>query len=302
MTRNRILLVLALVIGHWSLVIPTFAEPLRWKLKSGDEFLAKLEQHPEIGSSLGGGAPAVMTLDTGMELGWQVTAVDEHGAADISQRFQRLRMKLEMPKSGAISYDSASETKPTGDAKTIAAAVQPLLDAEIKLTLSPRGEITRVELDEAAQKAVAGLEASNPLKNLLSKEGVANVLRQSVVILPAGDVQPGDQWLQTTTLSTALGKFKQTTTFKLLEPESKSPDVARIESVSNLEREEAPAAKSRPVTLKQQHQTGLALFDTSAGRLTSASVEQELVTASMLKDTPIQVKLVSTLKMTLEPK
>src|SRR5205085_5481613 len=125
------------------------------------------------------------------------------------------------------------------------------------------------------------------LKNLLSKEGMASVLRQSVVILPEDEVQPGDQWPRTTTLSTALGKFKQTTAFKLLPPEEKSSEVARIDSVSHLELEEAPAAKSRPASLKQQQQTGLVLFDTAAGRLTSATVDQELVTASMLKDTPI---------------
>jgi len=278
------------------------AEPLRWKLKPGDEFLAKIEQHSEVTSSLGGGAPTSITLDTSMELAWKVTAIDEQGAAKISQRFQRLRMKLELPKSGAISYDSASEARLTGDAKTIATAVQPLLDAEIKLTLSPRGEVADVELDEAAQKALAGLEASNPLKNLLNKEGMTNVLRQSVVVLPEEEVQPGDQWPRTTTLSTALGKFKQTTTFKLLETDTKSPDVARIETISNLELEEKQASKSRPSALKQQHQRGLILFDNTAGRLTSAGVEQELVTTSMLKDTPIQVKLNSTLKMTLDPK
>ena len=296
------LVVISLVIGHWSLVIAASAAELRWKLKAGDEFVAKVEQKSEVASSLGGAAPTLMTMESGLELGWKVTEVDEQGAATITQRFQRLRMKMEMPKSGVISYDSSSEAKPTGDAKAIATAVQPLLDAEIKLTLSPRGEIKNVELGEAAQKIVEGLEASNPLKTLLSKEGLSNVLGQTVVILPEGDVKPGDKWPRVATLPTALGKFKQTTTFELLPRDAASPDVSRIESVSNLELEEPRAAKSRPATLKQQQQKGLILFDHETGRLRSAEIEQELVTSSMLKDTPIQVKLVSTLKMTLDEK
>ena len=306
MTRNRILVALALVIGHWSLVIPglvipAIAEPLRWKLKAGDEFVAKIEQNSEVSSTLGGAAPTVMTLEAGLEIAWKVSSVDDQGAAEIAQRFQRLRMKLEMPKSGAISFDTASETKPAGDAKMIAAAVGPLLDAEIKLTLTPRGEITSVELGEAAQKVVEGLDASSPLKALLSKEGLANILKQSVVVLPEAEVKPGDTWQHEANLMTALGRFKQTTKFELQPTPADSPD-ARIESVSNLELAAPPPGKARPATLKQQQQNGVILFDQAAGRLRSAEVEQELVTASMLKDTPIQVRLMSTLKMTLDAK
>ena len=277
------------------------AEPLRWKLKSGDELLATIDQRSEVASTLGGAAPTVMTLDTGLELAWKVDGVDEQGAAKITQRFQRLRMKLEMPKSGAISYDTASETKPTGDAKAIAAALEPLLQAEIQLTLSPRGEITSVELGEAAEKVVDGLDASSPLKALLSKEGLSNILKQSLVVLPEEEIKPGSTWEREANLATALGKFKQTTTFELQPPEAEAPDVAQIQSVSNLELEQ-PRAKGRPTTLKQQSQQGTIRFDQAAGRLHSAEVQQELVTASMLRDTPIQVKLTSTLKMTLDEK
>jgi hypothetical protein len=299
MTRSKIFLALSLVIGHWSLVIPTMAEPLRWKLKTGEELVAKIEQKSEVASTLGGAAPTVMTLEAGLEMTWKVTHVDEQGAADITQRFQRLRMKLEMPKSGAISYDTASQTKPAGDAKMIATAIGPLLDAEVKLTLSPGGEITSVELGETAQKVVEGLDAASPLKALLSKEGLSNILKQSLVVLPEKEVKSGDSWQREASLSTALGKFKQTTTFKLQPSDDASSDVARIESNSELELEQPGKGKA---TLKQQQQKGVILFDQTAGRLRSAEVEQELVTASSLKDTPIQVRLTSTLKMTLEKK
>lgn len=299
MTRNSILFAFALVIGYWSLVIPAGAEPLRWKLKAGEEFVATIDQKSEIASTLGGAAPTVMTLEAGLEMTWNVDDIDEQGTAEITQRFKRLRMKLEMPKSGAISYDSASDTKPTGDAKAIAAAIEPLLAAEFHIKLSPRGEITSVELGEEAQKVVEGLDAASPLKGLLSKEGLSNILKQSLVILPEEEVKSGDTWQREASLSTALGKFKQTTAYKLQPPDDAAVDVARIESNSELQLEQPGASKA---TLKEQQQKGMIRFDHAAGRLRSAEVEQELVTASMLKDTPIQVKLTSTLKMTLNAK
>jgi hypothetical protein len=291
------------ILAAWAAIFlvgsPLIAQELRWKLKAGESLLAKIEQKSEVASSIGGAAPTLLTLETALELGWSVQAVDDQGLATISQKFKRLRMKLEMPKSGAISYDSASETKPSGDAKAIAAALEPLLEAEAKLTLTPRAEIKNVELDDAAQKVAASLEANPALKAVLSKEGQTNLLRQTLVVLPEGAVKPGESWSRTTPLATALGNLKQTTTFKLLEPEAKSPDLARIESVSTLELE-GPPSKTRPATLKNQHQTGTILFDAAAGRLRSAEIEQELVTTSILKDTPIQVTLTSSLKMTLD--
>lgn len=277
------------------------ANELRWKFKSGESYLAKIEQKSEVTSTVAG-TPTVMTLETGLELAWQVKAVDEQGIATIGQKFQRLTMKLQTPKAGAISYNSASQAKPTGDAKVIAAAVQPLLEAELTLTLTPRGEIKSVELDEAAQQVVAGLPANNALKTLLSTEGQANVLRQTVVVLPEDDVAPGYEWQRSADLVTPLGKLNQSTNYKLLEPAAQSPDVARIESLSQLELEGVPDAKPRATTLKDQQQRGLILFDRASGRLKSAEISQELTTTSMLKDTPLQVKLVSNLKMTLEPK
>src|SRR4051794_9976247 len=72
-------------------------EDLRWKLKEGEQLLAKVEQKSEVTSTIGG-TSSVMTIETGMELLWSIAAVDEKGLATITQKFQRLRMKLEMPK------------------------------------------------------------------------------------------------------------------------------------------------------------------------------------------------------------
>lgn len=278
---------------------PTLAEELRWKFQAGEEYVATIDQRSEVTSTISGTA-SVMTSDTGMQLVWKVESVDDHGNATIRQRFDRLRMTLEMPKAGPISYDSAKADESRGDAKTIADAVQPLLEASVAITLSPRGEITDVAIDDSIQQAVAKLSNAKGLQSLLSKEGLTNVLKQSLVVLPEGEVQPESTWKKSTELDTPFGKMKHVSNYKLLESEGRSADIARIELSAMLEPDAASAkAKSR---LKSQQQTGLILFDKAAGRLKSATVDQEIVTETSLKDTTIQVQLVSSLKVTLEPK
>jgi hypothetical protein len=280
-------------------VVPAFAqETLRWKFEPGTEWLATFDQQSDVATTVSSKS-TTMTVHSGMEVVWKVASVESSGNAVISQRFRRFRITLEMPKTGPIVYDSASELKPAGDAKVLADAVRPLLEAELKLTLSPRGEITVVELDENAQKAVEEASVSPALKGLLSKEGLTNIFRHALLPLPENEARPGDEWSDTKKLDTPLGKIEQKTSYKLLEPEAKSPDVARIESVSTL----TPAAEndaSRTSSLKEQEQRGLFLYDVKAGEMRSAEVKQKLVTTSSLKDTPIQVRMTSTLKMTLE--
>jgi hypothetical protein len=272
------------------------AAELRWKLREGDELVGKIYQHSEVVTTISA-TTTNMSLNTGMEFTWRVTSVD-NGSMQIEQRFTRLTLKLEMPKTDAITYDSASQAKPSNDAQAIADAVQPLLAAPLSFRLSPRGEISQVQLPTDAKKTLDDLK-SKPLKSLLTEEGLAQIFSQALVVLPEGSVEPGGTWEATRTLPTPLGSAQQTTTYKLLPADEKSPGVARIESTSQL----AFDAKSKSkTTLKSHDQGGTLLFDTGACQLRSAKTTQELVTTTALKDTPIQVKLTSELSFTLDAK
>lgn len=280
-------------------VAPALAqETLRWKFEPGTEWLVALDQQSDVSTTVASKS-TTMTVHSGMEVAWKVVSVEPSGNAVISQKFRRFRITLEMPKTGPIAYDSAAEAKPAGDAKVLADAVRPLLEAELKLTMTPRGEITAVELDENAHKAVEAASANPALKPLLSKEGVTNIFRHALLPLPENEVKPGDEWSSTEKLDTPLGKVEQKTSYKLLEPDAKSPDVAQIESVSAIA-PEATGDSNRMTSLKEQEQRGLFLFDTEIGEMRSAEVKQKLLTTSSLKDTPIQVRMTSTLKMTVE--
>jgi hypothetical protein len=278
-------------------------QTLRWNFAPGDQWQVEFDQQSEVTTTIAG-RPTSMTLATGMQVRWQVASVDERGSAVVTQTFERLRMKLELPKTGVVEYDSASDMQAGVDARAIADAVAPLLKAEMRFTMSPRGEIVSVDFDEhaeqALEKAQAARSAAAPaMQSLYTKEGMANLLRQVAVQLPEDPVSPGDKWTTAATLKTPLGDVEQHTTYTLDDPPADQPQIARIESVTSLKLSDDPKVQ-RVSTLRDQEQRGVLLFDVEAGYLLSAEVTQRLATSSAVKDTPVQVRMTSTQKMSAE--
>src|SRR5687767_5936223 len=102
---------------------------LRWKLQPGQEFTVTVEQQTSSNVAYTG-KTATTEINLSMDLGWTVTAADER-AITIRQALRRLVFKMESLKVGKVEYDSAAKSRPTGQAREVAAAVAPLLNAEI---------------------------------------------------------------------------------------------------------------------------------------------------------------------------
>lgn len=275
------------------------AAELRWRFEKGQTLSFKLEQQTQVDSQLG---PRNTNLAhaTEMEILWHIDEIADDGSAQITQKFERLAMKLQLPKLAPIVFDTASTAKPAGDAKVIAETVAPLLEVSIKANVTHRGELTSVELDEAGSKVVEAIAANPTLKLIGSREGLVRMLKQSLLLLPAESVEPGATWEKSDEVSSPLGEFKQTTTFKLLEPEASEVTVARIEAISKLEPGAKSTNPSQKPDLEEQEQSSLFLFDTKAGRLLSSETSQKFVTRKTVKESVVRVKLTSTSKTTVE--
>src|SRR5688572_28327860 len=148
---------------------------LRWKLQPGQEFTVSVQQ--ETASDVSYTGKKVTTeISLSMDLSWAVTAADEK-AITIKQSLHRLVFKMESAKVGKVEYDSAVKSRPLGQAREIAAAVAPLLNAEIELQMSPRGEVQSAKpVNEAAEKLLAG-ESDGAGSSLLSKTAIQQLLR-----------------------------------------------------------------------------------------------------------------------------
>jgi hypothetical protein len=184
---------------------------LRWKLQPGEQFAVSVAQQTTSDVAYSGKKVATQ-IDISMELGWTVTAADEK-AITIKQSLQRLVLKMESPKVGKVTYDSADKSRPLGPAREVAAAIAPLLSAEILLEMNPRGEVLSAKpANEAAEKLLA---AQSDPDTLGSNDAIQQLLRQSLIVLPEKAVAEGDTWTTTTDISSALGNGKQTTTYSL---------------------------------------------------------------------------------------
>ncbi len=272
---------------------------LRWKLQPGEQFAVSVAQQTTSDVAYSG-KKVTTQIDLAMELGWTVTAADEK-TIQIKQSLRRLTFKMESPKVGKVTYDSADKSRPSGQAREVAAAVAPLLSAETLLEMTPRGEVLSAKpANEAAEKLLAS--GSDPVDgSLVSKQAIQQLLRQSLVILPEKAVTEGDTWTSSTDIDSALGKGEQKTTFTYAgADEDDGAKVTKIDVASKLDLA-APAASSNKPLVKEHQQTGTVLFSPEQGRVVSGKQSQTLVTERPYRETMIVVTLKSEQTTTLKP-
>jgi hypothetical protein len=270
---------------------------LRWKLQPGDRFAVSVTQTTMSDVAYSGKKLATQ-IDLAMELGWTVTAAHEK-AITIKQSLRRLTFKMESPKVGKVTYDSADKLRPTGQSREVAAAITPLLNAEIELQMTPRGEVQSAKpANEAAEKLLAADAAVD--SSFVSKDAIQQLLRQSLIILPEKAVADGDTWTTMIDIASALGKGQQETTYRLAGiVEQEGAKLQKIESTSKLDLMPSPA-KDAP-TIKEHKQTGSVLFSVEQGRVFSAEQDQKLTTERPYRETTIVVTLSSKQTTKLKP-
>jgi hypothetical protein len=274
---------------------------LRWKLSPGERFDVEVEQQTtsEVKTF---GRQATTEIRLGMSLAWEVTGAGDDRFA-LRQSLRRLQFRMESPTSGRVVYDSAERAQPIGQAREIAQAVAPLLEAELEIVMNDRGDVLEVKpIGEAAQRLFAadGVAAADTGSQPLSRQTVQQLLRQPLAILPDKPVNPGDKWERENELTTALGTATQTTTYTFAGLAEEDEDAARIEVQSKLAITMPPAGERR-LDLKRHKQEGTILFSLAKGRLLEAEQTQTLATERPYRETTIAVTLTSGQKTTLRP-
>ncbi len=285
--------------------------PLRWQLKPGEAFTLQVDQ--QTNSNVGfSGKSAETTIDLGMTLDWNVTAVDEKSLT-IEQTVERITFRLDSPMAGKLEVDTAARSRPTGQARKIADAIGPLVGAKIELVISPRGEVQSAKpRGEAAEKLLA--EGGSVESGVFSAAAIRTLLKQPLAVLPAEPVAEGAKWTSTSELAVSLGRFTQTLTYSLATPvERDGRTLAQIDLTGALapkidaagaDPATPPSAggKKPPLVLKTHELAGKVLFDAELGRLVSAEQKQTLATERPYRETTIEVKLTSTQTSTLSPR
>ncbi len=263
---------------------------LRWKLKAGDTFKVEIEQQTDsqVGFS---GKMAKTQIELKLTLAWKVAAASDSGFT-IRQIVEQIYEKITTQDMGAIEFDSAASARPSGQARELAESIKPLIGAEFELVMTPRGEITSATpVNDVAKALLAAADKSTP--DTSSQEGLQQMLRRPLIVLPEKEAKAGDTWTATSDRTTAAGPLKLETTYRLDGIDNNS--VARITMTAK-----AQAGPGSKTAIKEHQDSGTISFSAPDGRLMEINQQQKLVTERPYRETTITVTLDSKQTTTLK--
>ena len=122
-------------------------QSLRWKFQPDEKMKVTVQQKTESMTRVADQS-LKMTVDLSVEEKWDVKAVAENGLATIERSLTRIQLSIRSGAEEEIAFDSASKRTAPGRARTIAAALGPVLGKPMRIKVNPRGAVVDVELGE----------------------------------------------------------------------------------------------------------------------------------------------------------
>jgi hypothetical protein len=257
-------------------------ETLTWKFREGDVLNYTNEQTTLLVAKVMG-KERKMKRAQSVTYTWSVKGVSEAGVADITQRIERVTMKIEAPPYMPFEYDTSSPA--TDVPEPFEGEVQQLkavLGAEFAFKMKPSGEIESIKFPDATLKKLReGLSQEGGERQEFSEQGLKEmVTQQSPPAFPDGPLEPGKSWAsKPNRVALPLGTLVLDRSFTFQGPDPKDPNLVQITMEGRVTLE--PAAN---VTAKVRTQDGKGriTFDKQSGRLLSSRGTQrtEMVIAT----------------------
>ena len=283
MTRSTALATFSLAVV-WLCGSALSAQELAWKFTAGDKWLITHTNETRSTTTVNGKATKDR-MQTEVDVRWTIDAVND-GTAQVTQQITRLKLLTNSEAGSDLLYDSADPEKPTGPAKDVAVAVQPLLDAKISCTVNAKGEVAQITgADKLPSAANSGGKSNG---------WVLNLLEQPLAYLPGKATKVDETWQRLRQLELPLGQFEQTQDFKLIghNAEKSTADIA-LNVAMKLK------SGSSKTVVKSQEIQGTMTFDPTAGRLRESETTQRLSTSMPYRGGEIVVQTQSVNRITL---
>jgi hypothetical protein len=255
----------------------TRAETLRWKLNSGDVLHYTLEAKESLNFKVSGKDKKSTRTNT-LNLSWTVKTVSANGDAEITLRFDRIRMRIEQPPFMPLEFDSnPSKVELPEEFESQGRQIKALAGAEFTFTLRPTGEVDNLKIPPQTLKNLrdgAGQEAA--AQSMISEQGLKDMLLQSSPpTFPAESLEPGKTWTVKPSKMPIPGlgslKVEQVFTFQGQDPKTPRLLLVGIEARVNFEPAENVTAK-----IRAQEGKGSLTFDTETGRIVSSRNDQKM--------------------------
>ena len=247
------------------------ADAPTWTFTVGAANRYRTTQNIIVTMDLGAGGEQTHDIKNVIDLAWTVAEVKPDGSAVLKQKVTRSRLKI--TNGAVVDFDSASTDEPQGFAAIIAPMLRELARSEFTVTMTPRGEITDVEVPTALVNALTTSPGAQVMGSLATADGLKAMVRAASLELPE-TLEPGVEWSAVAEAENpVLGKQTITTTYRYAGPK----DVKGVAFEAFTPRLEiAFAGGPWQVNVTKQESTGEVLFNRDAGRLESIDLHHTL--------------------------
>jgi len=218
---------------------------------------------------------------------WKVTEVGSDGKAKVVQTLDRIRYVQDGPQ-GKSEFDSAKAEEPADPfGKVMVALYKAMVGADLKVTMSPQGEVSDVQLP---QKVVDALKTMPGGK--LVQESLKDFTGPGGLRLSKDAVKRGDSWNTKVEMKMEpVGKLVMDTKYTYEgKGEGDRKNLERIALQPTLAADVA-AGSPEKVKFTKREGKGSAYFDNDKGRLveTSLDLKMELEVTSDGQTLPVKV-------------
>jgi hypothetical protein len=266
---------LVFVIGAAGLPLAHGQETLSWKFRDGDVLKYTTEQTTMLSFKVMGKERKQKRAQS-VTYTWSINGVSEAGEADITQRIERLTMKVEAPPYMPFEFDSSTPATNVpepfeGEVRQLKAA----LGAEFSFKMKPSGEIQSIKIPDATLKKLRdGLAQGGDEQDGFSEQALKDmVTQQSPPAFPDGPLEPGKSWnSKPTRMNLPLGTLVLDRSFTFQGADPKSPNLMQITMEGRVSLEPASNVTAK---IRAQDGKGSLTFDKQSGRLVSSRGAQK---------------------------
>jgi len=161
---------------------------LRLNLQKGTTYEMKMSSINQIDQEMMG---QKVKIDQKVDMVFSYTVLDVLPDKKFLVEYSFLSMKMDMNMNGQqMNMDSES-----ADANPMNAAIKDLLSLKLKLTLTPKGQVEKVEgLDVYTQKLSGNQQLAQAMKMFTDENSFKSFFAQTFSYFPENKVTVGDQW------------------------------------------------------------------------------------------------------------
>ncbi len=245
-------------------------ETLSWSFRKGDVLKYTNEQSTTL-SFKAMGKLRKQKRSHSLTYTWSIKGVSSAGVADITQRIERVTMKIEAPPYMTFEYDSSAPATDVpepfeGEVNQLKAVP----GVEFAFKMKPSGEIESIRFPEATLKKLRdGLPQDERVRGDFSEQRLKDSLvQQSPTVFPEGPLEPGKSWAsKTTRVPLPLGTIVLDQSFTFQGRDANDPNLLQITMEGRVGLEPSSNVTAK---IRAQEGKGTLTFDKQAGRLVSS--------------------------------